>query len=86
MPSVTIDEQGRLVLPRAVRDRMGLQKGRAHRLTLWESGDGVMLEPEPRTSVVATASDGMPALTIDGGEEIDNADVVAAIRRDRSSR
>ncbi len=86
MPTVTIDEQGRLVLPKALRERLGLAPGRAHRLHLWETGDGVLLEPEPTPASIDDGGDGMPAITIQSRPTISNDDVVAAIRRDRSTR
>lgn len=86
MPTVTIDDQGRLVLPKAMRERLGLPAGKPSALHVWETDDGVMREPAPRPAEVSRADDGMPLLTITTGEIIDNDDVLAAIRRDRNMR
>lgn len=86
MPTVTIDAQGRLVLPKSMRERLGLSPGQSHELHVWETGDGVMIEPEPNPASVAEAEDGLPVLSIEGVASISNDEVVAAIRRDRAAR
>lgn len=86
MATVTIDKQGRLVLPRAIRERLGLPAGQEGRLRLWESADGVMLEPEPRQSRVDTGEDGLPVLHVADLGEVDSDVVVAAIHHDRATR
>jgi bifunctional DNA-binding transcriptional regulator/antitoxin component of YhaV-PrlF toxin-antitoxin module len=86
MITVSIDKQGRLVLPRAIRERLGLPAGREGRLRVWESADGVMIEAEPRPSRIDTGDDGMPVLHVAGLGEIGNDAVLAAIHRDRDTR
>ena len=86
MITVPIDKQGRLVLPRAIRERLGLPAGQEGRLRVWESADGVMIEAEPRQSRIDTGDDGMPVLHVANLGEIDNDVVLAAIHRDRDTR
>jgi bifunctional DNA-binding transcriptional regulator/antitoxin component of YhaV-PrlF toxin-antitoxin module len=86
MITVPIDKQGRLVLPRAIRERLGLPAGQEGRLRLWESADRVMIEAEPRQSRIDTGDDGMPVLHVAGLGEVDNDAVLAAIHRDRDTR
>jgi AbrB family looped-hinge helix DNA binding protein len=48
---VTIDQAGRIVVPKAVRERLGLHKG--SELELKESPEGIVLQPVERTSALA---------------------------------
>jgi len=43
MHGMRVDKAGRMVLPKSVRDRLGLKKG--GRLTIEESPDGITLRP-----------------------------------------
>ena len=43
--TITMDRAGRVVLPRPVRDRLGLTGSRSHRMELIEAPEGIMLKP-----------------------------------------
>jgi bifunctional DNA-binding transcriptional regulator/antitoxin component of YhaV-PrlF toxin-antitoxin module len=86
MANVSVDRQGRLVLPLEVRRRLGLE-GRAGQLRLVETADGVLLEAPPANVTVSAESDGLPLLSIEGlAEPITNERVLEAIDAERSSR
>lgn len=44
--TVKMDRHGRVVIPRAVRERYGLLDG-SHRLEIQESAEGILLRPKP---------------------------------------
>ena len=86
MANVSVDRQGRLVLPLEVRRRLGLE-GRGGQLRLVETPDGVLLETPPAKVTVTTAADGLPSVTIEGlTGKIENAAVLQSIEAERSSR
>ncbi|MDQ3451534.1 MAG: AbrB/MazE/SpoVT family DNA-binding domain-containing protein [Actinomycetota bacterium] len=86
MAKIRIDAQGRIVLPRDVRRRLGIA-GHGADLELRETTDGLLLELPPAAARVATADDGLPAITIEGlPEPVSNDSVLAAIERERSVR
>ena len=86
MANVSVDRQGRLVLPLEVRRRLGLE-GRGGQLRLVETPDGVLLETPPAAVTVTTAADGLPSVTIEGlTGKIENAAVLQSIEAERSSR
>jgi bifunctional DNA-binding transcriptional regulator/antitoxin component of YhaV-PrlF toxin-antitoxin module len=86
MANVSVDRQGRLVLPLAVRRRLGLE-GRAGQLRLVETPDGVLLEAPAAKVTVVTGADGFPSVTIEGlTGTVDNEAVLEAIDAERSAR
>ena len=86
MATVSVDRQGRLVLPLEVRKRLGLE-GRSGQLRLVETPDGVLLEAPPAIVTVATGADGLPALTIEGlTGTVENEAVLQAIDAERAGR
>ena len=86
MANVSVDRQGRLVLPMEVRRRLGLD-GRSGQLRLVETPDGVLLEAPPAEVTVANEADGLPSITIKGATAtIENEAVLQAIEAERSSR
>lgn len=86
MGTVGVDQQGRLVLPREIRRRFGLD-GRAGQLRLVETQDGVLLEAPPAKATIVDADDGLPQVTIEGlTGPIANAAVLEAIEAERSGR
>jgi bifunctional DNA-binding transcriptional regulator/antitoxin component of YhaV-PrlF toxin-antitoxin module len=86
MTNVSVDRQGRLVLPLGVRRRLGLE-GRAGQLRLVETPDGVLLEAPPAKVTVVTGADGLPAVTIEGlTGTVENEAVLQAIEAERSGR
>jgi bifunctional DNA-binding transcriptional regulator/antitoxin component of YhaV-PrlF toxin-antitoxin module len=86
MGTVSVDQQGRLVLPRAVRRRFGLD-GRPGRLQLVETADGVFLEAPPANATIVQESDGLPSVTIEGlPDRVRTADLIEAIEAERTTR
>lgn len=86
MARVRVDAQGRLVLPRGVRQRFGID-GRPSELVATETADGLLIELPPNRAVVSEAEDGLPVVTIEGiSAPITNDSVIAGIDADRSER
>ena len=78
--TLTIDKAGRLVLPKPVRDRLGLHEG--SQLELHETSDGLILkQTEQEPSMIK--KNGMWVHT---GKVPAGFDVVEAIREDREDR
>ena len=80
--TIKIDAAGRLVLPRAVRERLHLRGG--SRLKLDLEADSVRLTPEPDIDV-GIARRGK-RLVIIGTPSLEKGDVVKAIKADRKER
>ena len=81
-----MDVQGRIVLPRDVRRRLGIA-GHGADLELRETAEGLLLELPPTVAEVVTGDDGLPAITIEGlPAPVSNDSVLAAIERERSVR
>lgn len=57
---VTIDRAGRVVVPKAVREKLGLKGGEKLKLDL--VGDRIELEPEVPEAHVEIAEDGLPII------------------------
>ncbi len=86
MGIVSVDRQGRLVLPREIRRRLGID-GRAGQLRLVETPDGVLLEFPPAKATVVKENDGLPSVTIEGlTGPVENAAVIDAIEAERANR
>lgn len=86
MANVSVDQHGRIVLPREIRRRLGID-GRAGQLRLVETADGVLLEAPPVKAKITTEADGLPAVTIEGlAAKVDNDAVLEAIEAERSAR
>ena len=78
--TLRIDKAGRVILPKPVRDRMGLREGSA--LELVETAEGVVLKPvEQSPSMVKI--DGLWVYT---GKVPHGFDIVQSIRDDREDR
>lgn len=78
--NLKIDKAGRVILPKPVRDRLGLRAGSD--VEAQETPEGVMLKPAlPRPSMVK--KDG---LWVHTGKVPPGFDVVQAIRDDREER
>lgn len=86
MGTVSVDQQGRLVLPREIRRRFGIE-GRPGTLRLVETADGVLLEAPPAKATVVEEDDGLPSVTIEGlPGPVANTAVIDAIEAERSTR
>lgn len=71
-----MDRQGRVVIPREERRRLGVEGGAV--FALLATPEGVLLERR-RTATVETADDGLPVVRLEDGRSISNAEAVAAL-------
>lgn len=83
MLTVRIDAQGRIVVPIAERQRLGIRGG--DELALVPTPEGLIVERR-RTATVSTAADGLPIVTFDEPVPVTNETTVDAIRAQRSTR
>lgn len=81
--TVKLDAQGRVVIPQAERERLGLPDGGA--LELVPTPEGVLLERR-RRATVSSGEDGLPQVTLDDVETVSNADAMQAIHAQRDDR
>jgi len=83
---VKVDAQGRLVLPRAARERLGI-RGRAAEIAIEDTPDGLFLEVTSHPAIVTTGEDGLPAVSLGGATgSVTNDEVLAAIAAERARR
>ncbi|MCU0261629.1 MAG: hypothetical protein MUE78_11470 [Ilumatobacteraceae bacterium] len=78
---IRIDRQGRMVIPAALRDEITTTPGD---VIVHRTAAGLLITAAPQEGEVAMAPDGLPLLEID--RMVSNADVLAAIDHERSSR
>lgn len=78
---VSVDQQGRLVLPRRLRDGLVDVPGR---VVVRRVPEGLLLIPDRDPGAVRTSDDGLPVLDLD--RPVSNAEVLAAIDEDRAAR
>ncbi|MEX2549093.1 MAG: AbrB/MazE/SpoVT family DNA-binding domain-containing protein [Nitriliruptoraceae bacterium] len=81
--TVKVDAQGRVVIPQAERERLGLTDGGA--LELVSTPEGVLLERR-RQATVTSGEDGLPMVTLDDIGAVSNADATEAIHDQRDHR
>ncbi len=81
--TVTLDAQGRVVIPQAEDERLGLRDGGA--LELVSMPEGVLLERR-RLATVTSGEDGLPQITLDDADTVRNADATQAIHTQRDDR
>ena len=81
--TVKVDAQGRVVIPQAERERLGLLEGGA--LELVSTPEGVLLERR-RHATVASGEDGLPLVTLDDVHTVSNTEAVEAIHAQRDER
>ncbi len=79
--TITIGKAGRIVVPKEIRDSLGLHEG--SRLKLEIQGGKLQAEPEPDPVEIDT-KDGFPVLR--SGSPLKRGSVVKAIKADRDSR
>ncbi|WP_411845247.1 AbrB/MazE/SpoVT family DNA-binding domain-containing protein [Roseibacillus persicicus] len=77
--TVFIDKAGRLVVPKGVRDRLGLRAG--DQLTMEVVGDRIELERATASCAVEIAEDGLPIIR--GASKVD---LVEELRKQRDER
>lgn len=70
---VAIDRAGRIVVPKEVRDRLGLTP--SSELEVSVEGDALVLTPARRPGRVVVEVDGWPVLAAVPGEGVTDADV-----------
>jgi bifunctional DNA-binding transcriptional regulator/antitoxin component of YhaV-PrlF toxin-antitoxin module len=78
---VSVDAQGRMVLPKWLRRELGADPGE---LALRRTPDGVLLTPLTPVGEVEESSDGAPLLRL--GRPVSNEVVLAAIDDERAQR
>jgi AbrB family looped-hinge helix DNA binding protein len=81
--TVKVDAQGRVVIPQAERERLGLSEGGA--LELVSTPEGVLLERR-RHATVTVGEDGLPLVTLDDLDTVSNADTTEAVHAQRDDR
>ena len=81
--TVKVDAQGRVVIPQAERERLGLLGGGA--LELVSTPEGVLLERR-RQATVTSGDDGLPLVTLEDLDTVSNADATEAIHLQRDGR
>ena len=81
--TVKLDAQGRVVIPQAERERLGLHDGGA--LELVSTPEGILLERR-RQATVTAGEDGLPLVTLDDVDTVSNADATDAIHAQREER
>jgi AbrB family looped-hinge helix DNA binding protein len=81
--TVRVDAQGRVVIPQAERERLGLHAGGA--LELVSTPEGVLLERR-RQATVTSGEDGLPLVTLDDVGRVSNAEATEAIHIQRADR
>ena len=81
--TVKVDAQGRVVIPQAERERLGLPDGGA--LELVSMPEGVLLERR-RQATVTSGEDGLPMVTLDDAGTVSNVDATQAIHDQRDDR
>jgi AbrB family looped-hinge helix DNA binding protein len=78
--TLTIDGAGRVVIPKPLRDKLGLHAGST--LEVLETPDGVTLKPADRKSSLARIG----RLLVYTGEVPDGFDIVKAIEEEREAQ
>lgn len=68
-----MDRAGRVVLPKAIRDQLGLEPD--EELDVVVDGGGVRLQPRPRPERVVDSVDGWPVITAVGHRVTTDDDV-----------
>ena len=85
MPSmvirVKVDRQGRMVLPKWLRQELGADPGE---LALQRTPEGVLLSAVTPAAQVEVAPDGLPSLRL--GRTVTNDEVLEGIDAERSNR
>lgn len=77
---VSIDRQGRLVIPLRERERLGLTSGGT--LELVPVPEGILLETRRRVEI-RKGEDGLPVAVFPDSETVSNDEAVAAIHEER---
>ncbi|MGQ0850113.1 MAG: hypothetical protein ACT4OP_13580 [Actinomycetota bacterium] len=78
---VKVDGQGRMVLPRSIRDELVDPPGE---VLLRKTPDGLLLLPVEQPGTVVIAEDGLPKLNV--GRPVNQEELSASIDRERAER
>lgn len=78
---VRVDAQGRMVLPRSMRDDIVVVPGE---VLVRRTPDGLVLSPVATTGELTIGEDGLPQLSL--GRPVTNAEVIDALDRERAER
>lgn len=81
--TVRVDRQGRVVIPQAERERLGLSAGGT--LELVPTPEGILLERRRRSTMVI-GEDGLPLVTLDDVGQVSNVDAIDGIHHEREHR
>lgn len=81
--TVKVDAQGRVVIPQAERERLGVSQG--GELELVSTPEGVLLERR-RQATVTSGEDGLPLVTVGDVDTVSNAEATEAIHGQRDER
>ena len=76
--TITLGKSGRLVVPKAIRDQLGLREG--SRLKIQVQGGAIFANPEP-DPVSISLKNGFPVIS--GTPPLKKGDIVAALKADR---
>lgn len=79
--TITLGKAGRLVVPKKIRDQLGLREG--SRLKLVIHGGGIYANPEP-DPVSITLKNGFPVIS--GTPPLEKGTIVAALKADRDDQ
>jgi AbrB family looped-hinge helix DNA binding protein len=78
---VTLDEHGRIAVPKSLREKLELEAGTE--LTLEVEGDQLLLKPTPERNVLEER-DGLLVSTAEVDQEVDVQAVIDGVRAERS--
>ena len=78
---IRIDTQGRMVLPRHVRDEISTTPGE---VLATRTPEGLLLSPVTKPGTVEDGPDGLPVIRL--GRPVTNDEVLDALDRERSER
>ncbi len=81
--TVKLDPQGRVVIPQAERERLGLPDGGV--LELVPTPEGVLLERR-RQATVTSDEEGLPLVALEDIDTVSNAEAIGAIHTQRDDR
>jgi AbrB family looped-hinge helix DNA binding protein len=85
--TIIMDRAGRLVVPRAVRERFGLTGGESHEMELVEAPDGIVLRPVGADVPVTRDASGWVVFHSDtDGVATESIDPVAVVEAERERR
>ena len=79
-----VDRLGRVVLPKALRERYGLTAGAELELT--DTGTGILLAPRRASTALRRLKNGFPVLSVAGKSTADLGQLIERSRSERDAR